>query len=58
MDSIDLFFKVPEDFVTEGLLLYQITYDNKIQQIDSGFRIYSHEWDEERGTLVFPDKEA
>ena len=57
MDSIDLVFKVPEDFVTEGLLLYQITYDNKIQQIDSGFRIYSHEWDEERGTLVFPDKE-
>lgn len=57
MDSIKLVFKKLEDLIVEESLLFQITYNNEIRIIDTGFRIYSHEWSAKRGTFVFPNKE-
>ena len=54
MDSIILFFKASKDLDKKGTLLYRIVYNGKTRQIDTGFRIYPHEWSEEQNTLVLP----
>ena len=38
----------------EEALVFQITYNNKVRQINTGFRIRINEWDEERRNLGLP----
>lgn len=54
MDTIQLCFKMLRDCDAEGVLEFQITYDNKIRQVDTGFRIRPNEWDAERSNLLLP----
>lgn len=39
MDTIQLCFKMLRDCETEGVLVYQITYDNETRQVDIGMII-------------------
>lgn len=54
MDAIELCFKILKNQDIEGALVFKITYNNKIRQINTGFRIRINEWDEERRSLVLP----
>lgn len=54
MNTIQLCFKMLRDCDAEGVLEFQITYDNKIRQVDTGFRIRPNEWDAERSNLLLP----
>lgn len=57
MDSIILLFKASKDLDKKGTLLYRIVYNGKTRQIDTGFRIYPHEWSEDQNTLVLPSND-
>ena len=54
METIELCFKRLKKRDIEGVLFFKITYNNKIRQIYTSFRIRINEWDEERRSIILP----
>ena len=52
MTSIKLKFRAHTDKTKEGALYFQIIHDRIVKQIKTDYRIYSHEWDKQRGDIV------
>ena len=52
MTSIKLKFRAHTDSTKEGALYFQVIHDRVVKQVKTDYRIYSHEWDKQRGDIV------
>ena len=52
MTSIKLKFRAHTDSTNEGALYFQVIHDRVVKQVKTDYRIYSHEWDKQRGEIV------
>ena len=52
MASIKLKFRAHTDSTKEGALYFQVIHDRVVKQAKTDYRIYSHEWDKQRGDIV------
>ena len=52
MASIKLKFRAHTDSTKEGALYFQVIHDRVVKQVKTDYRIYSHEWDTQRGEIV------
>ena len=52
MTSIKLKFRAHTDSTKEGALYFQIIHYRVVKQVKTDYRIYSHEWDKQRGEIV------
>ena len=52
MTSIKLKFRAHTDSTKEGALYFQVIHDHVVKQVKTDYRIYSHEWDKQRGDIV------
>ena len=52
MASIKLKFRAHTDGTKEGALYFQVIHDRVVKQVKTDYRIYSYEWDKQRGEIV------
>ncbi len=54
MATFSIKFQVPSSAEKEGTLYYRVIHKRRSSQINSGYRLYSQEWDRKNGEVICP----